>query len=143
MALWQFTHLNKHGNKKSRIIYKEGSIFSYSPSKLGNFVAVKRYMYKHTHPTIPPILMVDNEGNKCILPSWDKVHPKTTLDDIRWEKPKPKPKPKTWTFKSSSSSTIYYTKVIEDKIKCSCPGYFRSRGNCKHVKQVKSELGIN
>jgi hypothetical protein len=143
MALWQFTNLNKHGNKRSRIIHREGSTFSYTPSKFGDSVVIKRHMYQHTHPSIPPILMVDKEGNKRILPSWTKVHPKTTLEDIHWEKPKPKPKPKVWTFKSSSSDTIYYTKVTGNKIKCSCPGYFRSRGNCKHVKQVKSEFPID
>jgi hypothetical protein len=28
-----------------------------------------------------------------------------------------------------------------DKLKCNCMGFWKSKGNCKHVKEVRIELG--
>lgn len=141
--LLKFSNLNKYGNLRHRIIYVDKLPFTYNPEGLGKFVGTSRFRYMHEHYH-PPGLFVDLEGNKYITPTWIKVHPKTTLEDINWVKPSldkvEKSKIKTWEFKSSSSDQVYTVTYNENKIKCDCMGFFRSRGNCKHVKQVKKEL---
>ena len=144
MALWKFTNLNKHGNSRSRIIYRpDGKAFSFKPHGLGSFVNVQMFKYEYKHDILPPTLTVLN-GQKYIVPTWQKVDPNTTLKDIQWIKPKPKVKRKETvikTFKSGSSDMTYTTKYYptSGKYFCDCPGSWRSFGNCKHIKQMRNE----
>jgi len=127
---------NKHGVNITRIVHSEETLSSYKN------MDITRFKYKHDHPVYPPLFFVDKNGDKYLVPSWIKVHPKTTKDDIEW-KPKTFPKPKTWKFESSSSpGLIYVVKKVGDKITCNCSGFWRSKGNCKHVKSVKKGLDI-
>jgi hypothetical protein len=49
----------------------------------------------------------------------------------------------TWAFKSSSSDGVYTVRKNMNKIKCDCPGVWRSKDRrCKHIKEVEIELGI-
>ena len=84
-------------------------------------------------------------GKHYHTPSWTEVHPETTLKDIIVEK---KPfeelfvEPKSWSFKSASSDKEYTVKLKRDgNPYCDCWGYMAHK-NCKHVKQVKKELGL-
>lgn len=90
---------------------------------------------------MPPAI-VKTSTNKYIVPGWIKVHSETTLADIKWIKDKPKPvkETKVFTFTSASMPGVEYkvTKV-ENHITCNCQGYFRSGGNCKHVKEVRAK----
>jgi|TARA_R110000765_G_scaffold264232_3_gene363843 hypothetical protein len=145
MALFKFQNLNKHGNLRTRIVHSPTSQFSFNPSGYGKFVNVQRFYYEMNHPYLSASLYTDNNGDKFILPSMEKVHPETTLDDIKSIKPKVKvTRSKTieQTFNSSSSDTIYNTKYYPDsgKYHCDCPGTWRTRGNCKHVKQMRNEI---
>ena len=145
MALFKFQNLNKHGNLRTRIVHSPTSQFSFNPSGYGKFVNVQRFYYEMNHPYLSASLYTDNNGDKFILPSMEKVHPETTLDDIKSIKPKVKvTRNKTieQTFNSSSSDTIYNTKYYPDsgKYHCDCPGTWRTRGNCKHVKQMRNEI---
>jgi len=80
MALWQFSNLNKYGTLRKRIMYRpDGEAFSYNPRGLGRFVAVRRFKYTYEHTLIPPGLFTDQKGDKYIVPTWQKVHPETTL----------------------------------------------------------------
>ena len=144
MALWKFSNLNKYGNIRSRIIYKpDGEAFGFNPKGLGSFVNVQMFRYEYKHEIIPPSLFVDQEGQKYIVPTWQKVDSNTTLKDIEWIKPKPKKEKRsktvTKTHISGSGLGEYITKYYPEsgKYHCSCPGYWRSRGNCKHVKEMK------
>ena len=79
-----------------------------------------------------------------IMPHGIECHPKTTMDDIeiietRVNKPRQE-KPKTWDFISSDGKGKYQVRQDMDKLKCNCFGYIRSKGNCKHVKEVRIEL---
>ena len=145
MALWKFTNLNKYGNYRSRIVYRpDGEAFGFNPKGFGPFINVQMFRYEYKG-IIPPALATIG-GQKYIMPSWQKVDPNTTLKDINWIKPKPKVKrSKTVirTFNSGSSDAIYTTKYYPDSGKyfCDCPGSWRSRGNCKHVKQMRNEQG--
>lgn len=145
MALWKFTNKNKYGNLRSRVIYRpDGEPFGFNPKGFGSFVNVQMFRYKYKHEVIPPSLFVDQEGQKYIVPTWQKVDPNTTLKDIEWVKPKPKKqRAKTIieTHISGSGLGEYTTKYYPEsgKYHCSCPGYWRSKGNCKHVKQMRNE----
>ena len=142
MSLFIFANLNKHGNLRKRLIYRPTSQFSYSPKGLGKFIDVRPFKYTYEHDFLPPGLYVNSEGKKYITPTWQEVHPQTTLEDINWVKPKKIEReiPKdTWEFKSSSSESIYIVKRIgHNKFQCNCPGYWRSaERKCKHVKEVE------
>ena len=142
MALWKFTNLNKYGNPRSRIIYKpNGEAFGFNPKGFGSFINVQMFKYEYKHELIPPSLTV-LDGKKYIVPSWKEVDPNTTLNDIQWIKPKVKTtrsKPIVKINKSSSSDAEYTTKYYPDsgKYYCDCPGTWRTRGNCKHIKEMK------
>lgn len=142
MALWKFTNLNKYGNPRSRIIYKpNGEAFGFNPKGFGSFINVQMFKYEYKHELIPPSLTV-LDGKKYIVPSWKEVDPNTTLNDIQWIKPKVKitrSKPIVKINKSSSSDAEYTTKYYPDsgKYYCDCPGTWRTRGNCKHIKEMK------
>ncbi len=143
MALWKFSNLNKYGNIRSRIIYKpDGEAFGFNPKGFGSFVNVQMFKYEYKHEIIPPSLFIDQEGQKYIVPTWQKVDSNTTLKDIEWVKPKPKKqraKTVIETHISGSGLGEYTTKYYPEsgKYHCSCPGYWRSKGNCKHVKGMK------
>jgi hypothetical protein len=94
---------------------------------------------------MPPAL-VESNGKMYIVPTWKEVDPNTTLNDIHWVRPKVKvTKSETVVkiSKSSSSDAEYTTKYYPDsgKYHCDCPGTWRTRGNCKHVKQMRNEQG--
>ena len=143
MALWKFTNLNKYGNLRSRIVYRpDGAAFSFNPKGFGPFVNVRMFRYEYKG-AIPPALATFS-GQTYIVPSWQKVDPNTTLKDINWIKPKPKKQRAKTIIKthiSGSGLGEYTTKYYPEsgKFHCTCPGYWRSGGNCKHVKQMRNE----
>lgn len=145
MALWSFSNLNKYGNLRTRIIYRpDGEAFSINPKGLGPTIFVKRFRYQYEHPYMPPTILELN-GKTYLMPLWKEVEKGTTINDIEWIKPKPKQKRSETvieTFTSGSSENIYETKYYPDsgKFYCSCPGSWRSRGNCKHIKELKNRL---
>jgi len=143
MALWEFKNLNKYGNFRTRIIHTEGSL-SIPGSAFGPVVFARRFRYEYKHSYLPPTLLELN-GKKYLMPLWQEVDKGTTIDDINWVKPKPKKKrtePIIETFTSGSSDNVYTTKYYPDsgKFYCSCPGSWRTQGNCKHIKELKNEI---
>lgn len=148
MALWEFSNQNKHGNWKTRVVdIPKGESFSI-PKGFGN-VCVSRFRYIHKHPILPPVLTTGKDGIKYLLPTWTPVHPQTTLDDIKWEKPevvKVKPQKNEWLFESSSDPGNFY-RVRQNGVKltCNCSGFYRVKDRekgCKHAQQVRKELGL-
>ena len=145
MALWHFTNLNKYGNPRSRIFHRpDGEAFSFNPNGFGSFVAVRRYKYEYEHPVMPPTILELN-GKTYLMPLWKEVVKGTTIDDIEWIKPKLKKKrtePVIETFTSGSSDNVYTTKYYPDSgnFHCTCPGSWRSRGNCKHIKELRNKI---
>lgn len=144
MALFVFANLNKHGNVRKRIIYHPTTQFSYRPKGLGKFIAIHSFKYLYEHSFLPPGLITTLNGKKYITPTWQEVHPQTTLKDINWVKPKKITReiPKnTWEFKSSSGDGIYVVKQIGiNEYRCNCPGFYRAKDRdigCKHVKSLK------
>ena len=147
MPLLQFSNKNKYDNKRTRIIHKDTTSLGINPSGFGSFIAVSVFKYEYEHPLLAPSLFVDSKGDKYIVPTWQKVHPKTELNDIIWKKTKikkDKTEKKTWKFDSSRSDSVYtVTKVDSATLKCNCPGFYRAKDRnkgCKHVQKVRTSL---
>jgi hypothetical protein len=120
--IWKFSNLNKHGNIRSRIIYRpDGEGFKYYPKGLGPFIDVVRFKYEYKEQMIPPHLFTGSDGKKFIVPTWQEVLPETTLDDINWirtEIKTIKPEKNEWLFESSSDpGLIYKVTQVGDKLK--------------------------
>ena len=143
MALFKFQNLNKYGNLRTRIVYSPTSAFSCKSKGLGSFINVQRFRYKVEHAYLSPALYTNRNGDKFILPTMQKVHPKTTLNDIRLIRPKKEKRtePIIETNVSSSSSDITYTtKYYPDSgnYYCNCPGVWRAKDRrCKHIKALE------
>lgn len=142
--LWEFTHKNKYGAKRSRILYRpDGKSFGINPKGFGSFINVRVFKYVYEHPVIPPSLFTNQKGQKYIVPSWQKVVPETTLNDVKWVKPKikkEKPQKNEWLFESKSDPGHFY-KVTQVGVtyRCNCPGVWRAKDRqCKHIKEVKN-----
>ena len=143
MALWEFKNLNKHGNYRTRIIHTNGAL-SIPGSGFGHSIFARRFKYKYEHPVMPPTIFKNN-GKTYLMPLWKEVVKGTTINDIEWIKPKPKKKrtePIIETFTSGSSDSVYTTKYYPDSgnFHCTCPGSWRSRGNCKHIKELRNKI---
>ena len=147
MALLQFSNKNKYDNTRTRIIHNNTTSLGINPSGFGSFISVSVFKYEYEHPILAPSLFVNLKGDKYIVPTWQKVHPKTELKDIIRKKTKvkkDKTEKKTWKFDSSSSDSVYtVTKVDSATLKCNCPGFYRvkdrNRG-CKHIQKVRVSL---
>jgi hypothetical protein len=145
MALWQFSNLNKYGTLRSRVMYlPDGGSFSHGPG-FGKLVIVKRFKYQHNHPTLPPIVFNPPNSSKWyIVPTWQEVIKGTTINDVEWVRPTLKIKDikaENVVVKTPSSKgdteyiTTYYP--TSGKYHCTCPGTWRTGGNCKHIKELK------
>jgi len=146
MALFKFQNNNKHGSLRTRIVHSPTSQFSFKPKGFGKFVNVQRFYYEMEHEYLTPILFNDQNGDRIMMPDGIKVHPKTTLNDIKVVRPKPKKRtePIIETHISSSSGTEYTTKYFPDsgKYHCTCMGYWRAKDRrCKHIKAMEKQVG--
>ena len=145
MALFKFQNLNKHGNLRTRIVHSPTSQFSFKPAGYGKFVNVQRFYYEVEHAYLSPALCTDDNGDKFILPTMQKVHPKTTLEDVKLIRPKKtqRSEPIIETSISSSGDVTYETKYYPDSgnIYCSCPGTWRAKDRrCKHIKAMELKV---
>jgi hypothetical protein len=143
MALWKFYNLNKYGTVRSRIIpWPDNKPFSYNPKGFGWFQGAHRFKYDHEHMYPPAIFTSHIDGQKYIVPGWQKVHPDTQLSDINWIKPevkKAEPEKNTWKFESSSApGSFYFVRQTGTRLTCTCSGSWRAKDRrCKHIKEVE------
>jgi len=143
MALWKFYNTNKYGTVRSRIIYNpDNKPFSYNPKGFGWFQGAHRFKYDHEHMYPPAIFTSPTDGQKYIVPGWQKCHPDTQLSDINWIKPEVKkvePEKNTWKFESSSApGTFYFVRQTGTRLTCTCSGSWRAKDRrCKHIKEVE------
>jgi len=144
MAIWKFTNLNKYGMLKTRLVSVDGPLET--GTGFGSFIHASRFKYEYKHPIFPPTLFTSpTDGKVYIVPTWQEVLPETTTRDIEWIKPKIKDiKPTKLSkvvVKNMSSNgkdeytTTYYPEM--EKYHCTCPGTWRTQGNCKHVKELR------
>ena len=134
MALWKVD---------DEIVYSDGSL-SLDPT-FANGIFVTRHTYKVPYTNVGKGGFIEKDGKKVHTPSWQEVHPETTLEDIIVDK---KPfeelfvEPKTWSFRSASSDKEYTVKLNKNnKLSCDCWGYIAHR-KCTHITAVKKELEL-
>lgn len=134
-------------NTTTRIEYSPNSNLGFAPKPniVSQSVRVLKYVYEH--PVISPHLYTNSEGKKFIIPTWQEVHPQTTLEDIDWVKPEVNKVPEeknTWKFESSSDPGHFYTvRQSGLKLSCNCSGFWRAKDRnkgCKHCQEVRKQL---
>ena len=108
--------------------------------------------YKVSKHNYLPVAIIKFPTKTVIMPEGIECDPDTTFDDIEVietsfsivDTPQQTlTLDQTWTFKSSSSDGVYTVRKNMNKIKCDCPGVWRSKDKrCKHIKEVEKELGL-
>ena len=143
MPLHRIIKTYRNGDKTDTITYTESTIHSYTPENDVVSTVAQLFQYEVPVSVIPPTIARVN-GKTVILPSWIECHLLTTLKDINWTPPQPVQDKVKETFESKSGLGEYKTSYNPNNntYKCSCMGYFRSKGNCKHVKALKEKMGI-
>jgi hypothetical protein len=135
--LWKVVNYYHDGTITDEIVYSNEPI-TINPEKEGIKASTARcFKYEVEYP-YHPTLYIDNSGEKFIMPLNISVHPQTTFDDIKWIKPKEK----KIIEKIQGSVGEYKTTYDPNKktYKCTCMGFWRSKGNCKHVKALKEKV---
>lgn len=141
MPLFRIIKINKHGKVTTdEIIYNNTTNLSYTPEEDIVSVWVSLFKYK-VKGTVTPSLL-EKDGKKWIVPQWKEVHPLTSLSDIQFIAPQKRPRADIKVENTGSDGSKYKTtyNTTTGKFKCDCMGFFRSRGNCKHVKSLKEKL---
>ena len=143
MSLWKFSNYNKYGNIRTRIIHSETSQLSLNPKGFGKFICAQRFSYEVEESLIPPRLF-ETEGKKYIVPSWQEVHPKTTMDDVKVKivKREIKVDPNIYTVTSGSGDYHVRHNPSTNKYTCDCMGFWRvldKEKGCKHIIQIRDE----
>ena len=90
MPLHRVITVKKDGTRTDEIVWNENTTTSYKPVKevVSRLVQCFKYEVK---TDINPSLITLN-GKRIIVPTWQEVHPLTTLEDIEWVKPQKRPR---------------------------------------------------
>lgn len=96
---------------------------------------------------VPPRIYKANDNKTYVLPTWEEVPETTTIDQVEWVQPKPETKPivtegLTWKPEMGENKYNTHFNVQANKFFCSCPGFWRAKGECKHVKALKESQSI-
>lgn len=97
--------------------------------------SVHKYEIEHHLP--PTIFESPTDNKKYLVPMWVEVHPETTYDDVKWIRPKAKKEIEHVQGSMGTYKTTYDPN--KNTYKCTCMGFWRSKGNCKHVKALKEK----
>jgi hypothetical protein len=137
MPLHRVITVKKDGTRTDEIVWNENTTTSYKPVKevVSRLVQCFKYEVK---TDINPSLITLN-GKRIIVPTWQEVHPLTTLEDIEWVKPQKRPRADI-SVKTGDGKYKTTFNTATGKFKCSCMGFWRSNGNCKHVKELRESL---
>lgn len=126
-----------NGQTMNKIVHSSNP-FTINPKQDGITsckVIVHKYEIEYHLP--PTLFTSPTDGKKYLIPMWVEVHPDTTYDDVKWIKPKQK----KIIEHIEGSMGKYKTTYDPNKktYKCTCMGFWRSKGNCKHVKSLKEK----
>lgn len=131
------------GRKETKIVHTtHGEQVEIFPKRDGiTFCNCKTFKYEFDkHPTLCPAIV--KLGDRHVIMPWGVIcHPETNIEDIHIKvkrKNKPTVKIEKWEFESDSGGGTYVVSKQGDKLKCDCMGFWRSKGNCKHVKEVRN-----
>jgi hypothetical protein len=96
-----------------------------------------RFKYEIEHHLPPTIYKSDKDNKTYLVPMWMEVHPNTTFDDVVWIRPKQKKIIEHIEGSVGKYKTTYDPN--KNTYKCTCMGFWRSKGNCKHVKALREK----
>ena len=139
----------KDGTTEHKIVHTNpGEPIKIYPQRDGiKFSHHKVFKYQVPAHNYLPVTIVHfaHTNTYKIYPAGIECHPKTKLSDIevigeKIRKPREE-KPKTWSFTSSDGTGKYQVRMTPYGLKCNCMGAIRSKQNCKHIKQVREEIG--
>ena len=125
-----------NGQSMSEIIHSVTPISLYPKRDKIKSSVVSVHKYEVEGSFHPGLLQLD-DGKKYIIPKWIEVHPETTYDDIIWVQPKQKKIIEQNVGSVGTYKTVYDPN--KNTYKCTCMGFFRSKGNCKHVKALREK----
>ena len=98
-------------------------------------VVVHKYEIEYHLP--PTLFTSPTDNKKYLVPMWIEVHPNTTYDDVKWIRPKAKKEIEHIQGSMGTYKTTYDPN--KNTYKCTCMGFWRSKGNCKHVKSLREK----
>lgn len=137
--LFEVFHKNKEGKLVSFIDYRESTAYDLTKEQIKDEITIVR-PFKYVSKS-PFYGLVEQDGKKFMIPEWVEVRPDTVYEDIKYNAPKKKrQKAEVFEFESSSGNGTYRVRKMPDgRFHCNCPGSWRSRGNCKHIKEVRGD----
>jgi hypothetical protein len=145
MPLHRVITWKKDGTKTDEIVYSETTTLSISPVK-DNIHSSSVSVFKYEVEGLIPPSIIESQGKTYIVPYWLEVHPKTTFKDIIHISPQAKETLPKIKLESESQSGLGQYKTTYNPnngtYKCSCMGFWRSKGNCKHVKEMKAKMEV-
>jgi hypothetical protein len=137
--LFEVFHKDKEGELVSSIEYRESSAYDLTKEQLkSDLTIVRPFKYVSKSPFYG---LVSQDGKKFMIPDWVEVRSDTIYQDLKYNTPrKKKQKAEIFEFKSSSGNGVYQVRKSSDgSLRCNCPGTWRTKGNCKHVKELRSK----
>lgn len=137
--LFEVFHKDKEGELVSSIEYRESSAYDLTKEQLkSDLTIVRPFKYVSKSPFYG---LVSQDGKKFMIPDWVEVRSDTIYQDLKYNTPrKKKQKVEIFEFKSSSGNGVYQVRKSSDgSLRCNCPGTWRTKGNCKHVKELRSK----
>ena len=137
MPLHRVIRTMKDGTRTEVIEYSKTTQYSMVPPKELFSQLVQCFRYEVKTDINPSIVTLN--GKRVIVPTWQEVHPQTTLDDIEWVKPQRRPRADI-SVKTGDGKYKTTFNTATGNFKCSCMGFWRSNGNCKHVKELRESL---
>lgn len=137
MPLHRVITVKKDGTRTDEIVWNKNTTTSYKPVKEVVSRLVQCFKYEVKTDINPSIVTLN--GKRIIVPTWQEVHPLTTLEDIEWVKPQKRPRADI-SVKTGDGKYKTTFNTATGKFKCSCMGFWRSNGNCKHVKELRASL---
>ena len=133
--LWSVKQVFTNGETFEGIISNPAPL-TVDPKKVRSCMAsVHKYTIESLLP--PTIFISPTDGKKYLVPMWIEVHPDTTYDDVKHVRPKQKKVIEHIDGSMGKYKTTYNPN--KDTYKCTCMGFWRSKGNCKHVKALREK----
>lgn len=135
--LYRLMNVYEDGRATDEIVYSDKPLVIYP--KRDGITSSKSSIHKYEIESIlPPTIYKSNQDNKVYLvPMWIEVHPQTTYDDVVHIRPKQKKIIEHIQGSMGEYKTTYNPN--KNTYHCSCMGFWRSKGNCKHVKALKEK----
>ena len=125
-----------NGQSMSEIIHSVTPISLYPKRDKIKSSVVSVHKYEVEGSFHPGLIQLD-DGKKYIIPKWIEIHPETTYNDIVWIQPKQKKVIEHIEGSVGTYKTVYDPN--KNTYKCSCMGFWRSKGNCKHVRALREK----